>query len=497
MSVEDPTRSHADGVPRAAKPRARHRGGDHQTHHGTGGKKRQRSSSPSPSEDHKQKRVKLSLESGLSNVEFIQRPAFWSKVNPLSPDTPLWATVIEIEADGGTSTWSRPLVMLGTQPLPLVPTAQDSIVLDISPRCGAASAKGDGGQPVPRIRFRTTNAGPFGSLSPAQLESAIGWSREALAMHFTQVRSAAEVGPQLYTLLPMVSPSRQIRADGRMEKIQIDWEEMGILDRGASQPLRGEACGPFPGDGLQDKVLFAQDHPSWRLLVERQGYAPRTHSVNPRPTSSTTSASSSRTTLWSRIVKRSDSSHREGNEQLTLGSLNRFGSGLRVMFLSTSLYRSTSVIPAISWALEDALLSLELSQQRLDGIISARLTAEAITLASATSGHIEGSCERLEILGDAVLRLICNIDRQCGSISESKRRASSSSAIGGLEQFQENVHLAQLALEAGLLPYIRREPISELLRARAACAKLGAAKSRASAGAPIALKVCETLLSCG
>lgn len=464
---------------------------NHQPLYGQRKRKREPVSSPISPKSTRRKRSKALGAPDVRKVSSINRPAFWGGVAPLSPGVPLWAAVVQLELGDQISASWRPLVLISTRPLDLVPPMGNSIVLDISHRFALDPIEGSACRRAPLVRFRTTDAGSFDALDDDQFDLAIRWTREAMAQHNNDVLPTY-LGDLLYVLLPMAPTGQQSGAVDRFEKVMIDWAEMRKLDHGASRPIPRAGSGLPLLDKLRDKVSFDEAKPLRRLLVEGEGYVPQGPKRDSEVRPPAPCGNSSDFRLWSVIANRSGASYLKGDEQLTWETLNHFGSRLRVMFLSTSVYRSTSVIPAISWAIEDALLGLELSQQRLGGIISPGLTADALTLAAAVPGHVERSCERLEILGDSVLHLICEIDAHCSHVTDTTGKASLAGARAHLELLQRNAHLCRLADEAGILPYIRRRPVQKAFRTRAGCTLLGRGKTCSPQEPELSVKVRNT-----
>lgn len=419
-------------------------------------RKRRLPPSPSPPQNQSRKRSKHADNTAAVNVKPIEGPAFWTRVARLSPGVPLWAAVVTIEVDGETDASSRPLALVCTRPLDLVPVVRHSIVLDLSHRLNIKQARSDPGFPLPCVRTRITNAGALEALNGEQVQLAMRWTREVLALHVERVVQS-QLDPQKYLLLPMVSQRSQNHAEDRPEKVVIDWDEIRMLDRGVSRPVtEGLGVSASPDD-LRDKVLFDHYRPMRRLLVESWGYVPRTPILGPEARSSHCTSQSSGPSVWSITVDRSEAFHSKKtgaqHEQFTTTHLHRLGAHARVSFLSTTVFRSTSLIPAIASAIDDTLLGLEVSQTLFDSIISPEATLTAITLPGAAPGRSSSCYERLELLGDTVLHLLCVIGLRFTTGSG----GAASKAKSEMQKLESNANLRRLALEAGLLRYVRSE----------------------------------------
>lgn len=423
-------------------------------------RKRQLSPSLSSSPKPQRKRFRYAVETIVSDIESIDRPAFWDGVAELGPGTPLWIAVVSLELDGAVDASSRPLALICTQPLGLIPSVRNSVVLFIGQRLDRKQPASDRNPPVPGLKCRITNAGPFAALSVEQLDLATRWTREALNLHVDRV-VPSNLGPQKYLLLPMTSQHHDATA---VEKVVIDWEEMRMLDRGVSWPMTEDTRDPLTVNDLHDKVLFNPLYPCRRLLVGRRGWMPRTPILEPDVGTSNTAGSSRASDVWSIVVDGSEASHPQEDvnvhEPFTTDALYRFGTDLRVSFLSTSVFRSTSILPAMSSAIEDTLLGLELSRKLFDGLISPQATLTALTRPAAAQWDTPQCCERQELLGDTVLHLLCAISLRCGPCPNAIQSAAAKRAM---LQLESNDNLGRLALETGLLPYIRHEPLWEAI----------------------------------
>lgn len=389
-------------------------------------------------------------------------PAFWSRVPPLTSGKRLWVAVVTTEVDGEVYASSRPLALICTRPLILVPSIGQSIVLDLSHRLSTKQSEGNQRLRVSCVQTRITNAGSIEALDVEQLQLATRWTRDMLALHVERVFTS-HLGFQRYLLLPIMTERGKKCIDDGEHRVMIDWDEMRRIDRGVSWPVTIENHWRGGADSLRDEVLFDPCRPLSRLLVEQQGYVPRPPNLDPEARSSHASGQSSASSVWSLVVDSSAVFHAESggstHEPLTMDRLRGLGTLPHVSFLSTTVFRSTSLIPAISSAIDDTLLGLEVSNTLLDGIIAPEATLVAITMPAAAQWDIRHCYERQELLGDTVLHLLTAIGLRF--TENTKSRQAVTNAKDKMRKLESNKNLCQLAREAGLQAYIRCEPLWE------------------------------------
>jgi dsRNA-specific ribonuclease len=131
--------------------------------------------------------------------------------------------------------------------------------------------------------------------------------------------------------------------------------------------------------------------------------------------------------------------------------------------LSASAFRTASTLPAFFLALDDILIVREMDNSIFRSALRPELASQALTCPSVTPLAVEKSYQRLEMLGDTLLKLVSTIDMY----TKAGRCPSNGTATGGvdLETLHADRHvlvsnrsLMADAIEAGVVPFIRSAP---------------------------------------
>lgn len=408
--------------------------------------RKRRAPDPDSRRSRKAKRLKVH-EEAFENATPLDRARFWDTAPLISDRTPLYGSIIRMFVDGESSS-SRPLLFLTSSPLGILPPLGQSIVLDISPKLGRKSAE-------PCVQVHVTNAGQFDPLDDDQLALATYWVTETLRLHLHQT-SLSDLRPKSWLFLP-IKPGQGATDDAaNLENTAINWEEVRLLDQGVSWPVADHMGSASRLAAFQDTVIRYSDKEPDRLVLV--GKHERSEDIIERPSVAQATATGPPCTVITRVTPRTLQEAAADQRPLTADRLQEIGRRPQFLFLPASLFRSTSIIPAFRSALDDALLAHELSQNLFNGLIPFQACTTALTRFSAAPSYPERDYERSEFLGDTVARMLCDIDLWYGRSVHPGDESWRSSHFSELEDCQTNSNLLGLALERGIVPYIRSRP---------------------------------------
>jgi len=354
---------------------------------------------------------------GTSDCVPVTSPTFWEDLPPFTSNTEFYPTSITLQIEGNSDE-CRTMCLLTTRPLPDMElmreidlTIREKEVLEIKPVKAKANLR-DG----PAMT----------KLSGDQLESAFAFTRSVLSTHLAHPVIGG-LDESRWLLLPMrrdYDPTKHTKIRRR----DVDWDQIELGTSGPT-PCLPEHFASVPPESICDAMFGTAD--SSRLVYIQ----PSSHLETPFDAFTALPG-------------------RKGGFVNELSSTRNPLPHLRDLrtrhYISASVYRTTSMLPAIFNRIDAILIARQASETIFGSAIN---TSEALLALTPrrTSGDLHCSYERLEFLGDTLLKLIGTVDVF----------ARPPSVLSKVEVEKErhlmlsNRMLHKCGEEAGITPYIR------------------------------------------
>ena len=393
---------------------------------------------------------------GVAEYPHLPHASFWDECPALDPSS-LWPTVLELQIGGPFASRSgecRKLCLITSRPLPPLRNNGDEYTLDLA----------------------MPNAGPKQEKVEARVKMTRGkrmkpWERERLdqAMMYTQRLVRAQINKPAQGHLDstrwLVTPLREDFQTGeKVRRRDIAWEE---VDAGCDESF----CQPFTFDDPEklakeaiDAVTTAKYEFSRRTFVKalRTDLSPA--STDPSDPSGTKTIleglpSAVALTRPTQSILHVDVVHNSRHGGFVAGLVNPKLLDKYLIpeltyrhCISASVFKTASMLPQTIAALDDLLVACQLSETLWAGSLDPPLALTALTCPSAHGAGHGKSYQRLEMLGDALLKLLTAVyllyrldggPVDWDTLHQDKQVMVSNRTLQGR------------AIEAGVVPYIR------------------------------------------
>lgn len=413
--------------------------------------------------------------SGVAAYDHITTPSFWVDSPPLSRHE-VHATLLELrlaEPHTARNEECRMLCMISSRPLPIFERGKEPVDIDVS--------QGDSqGRPRVNAVMRMRDGGKMKKWEKRQVEMAIGWTIRMMRAQLNKAFSIEE-GTAKWAIVPLVRSFKrpELHKGPNLRRRDISWDEVEAGDGPFVFPF--ELSDP---DTLQSQVDDAMI--STRAEFSRRYYVQTIRTdlspSSPDPhTPGETLLSTVKTYGIAEPTVRSLEHPSQPILQCELSTPAKSGGFVAGVsqpgmtghlfipelqhrhVLSASAFRTASALPAFFLALDDILIAREMDTSIFQSTLHPRLALQALTCPSVTPLAIEKSYQRLEMLGDTLLKLVSTIDMYI----KAGRCPSNGIAAGGvdLETLHADRHvlvsnrsLMANAIEAGMVPFIRSAP---------------------------------------
>lgn len=391
---------------------------------------------------------------GHIDVATISSPDFWNTCLPFVSGITVYPTLITLETPDHQAE-CRIICMLTTRPIPEI---QDVLNLDMSipvtPGRKATKA-------IVRLQARPK----ISKLDDDQLQLALNFTRRSIREHMLHPYNAA-LSDCPWLILPMTKGYNAL-SHPKVKRKHFDWDQVRSSMSDVPIPFDMEHISSLTPSALSDimytiKSEFAQrecivkvrsdltvssphpDHPehtvaSHAALSDPQGTALKLQYPN-QPVFQCTIAKPGRHGGYpAELAEDTQAS------SLLIPELGAQSS------MPVSIYRATSILPTLLPRLNDILIAREMSDKLFNSTLTTPLALQAIT-APISSLRPEENYERLELLGDTLLKLMVTVDMYIrprdSKIEENKFQQSRHLILS-------NRGLQNAATGAGITPYIR------------------------------------------
>jgi hypothetical protein len=361
---------------------------------------------------------------GVFDCVPISSPTFWNDSPAFTSSTAFYPTTIQLKIEGYAHE-CRDLCLLTTRP---IPDTELGRTFDLTIR-GKEYATFD----VVPAKVVLRGGPAITKLSEDQVNTAFHFTQSILNTHI-----AHPVISNLRECRWLVLPMRQghnATMHTKVKRRHVDWDELGMVIGQEPRPVHRDELLSNTTESGSDAMYGTAD--SNRLV-----YLHRPPSTDSCPED---------------LLKGSIAlPGRKGgivNELSSASNLLPDLNDIRTRHpISPSVYRTTSMLPTILNQLDTYLIARQASEVLLGGAADTSTTLQALT-PRKTSGDLLHSYERLEFLGDTLLKLIGTVDvfarppEKLRSVEVDKER----------HLMLSNRMLHSCSEKAGLLPYIRNE----------------------------------------
>lgn len=358
---------------------------------------------------------------GEADYELLASPTFWIQ-HPLSEakqtasgHTLLHATIVTLKFQpphAAVADQCRALCFLSARP---VPVTEDVLELDVAQQKVAASA------------IFTRTPGQL-KLSSAQLDKAFEYTRRFMRALLNKPLDG-EFGTTAYLVLPFRTDFARDSSARTCSVEDISWTDVDAVDKDYVQVFKLDDPKALAVQ-LEDAVISAPQELGRRFYASRLrlDLSPQSKSAEaPDKTLFEVAMSNERYEYRYRQVTSllyPDQPIVEGEHAVgpkggglvaALAQPKQKGmllipELLSLHFIPASVFRTGTVLPAALASLDDELIAAQLSSDHFHGALDRNLAREAITCPAARPFPGQTNYERLEMLGDTVLKLISTVD---------------------------------------------------------------------------------------
>lgn len=348
---------------------------------------------------------------GYVDVDTMTSPNFWRSCPIFGPRVSVYPTLITFSITGDHAA-CRTLCLLTTLPLP---ETGDGLEINLSVPTESSRA--------PVIAKATLQARPrLKKLSPQQLQSAFTFTRRVIREHMN-LPFEGSLADCRWLVLPMRSDTDADRQENVKRK-HFDWDQVHATNTPLPVPFDFAALNDLDDKALSELMYTVRSEFSQRDCVIKARSDLKPDSPHPDFPEQTVAQHA--------VYRREDSPEPQVEYpdqpvfECTAANAGRHGGypvelvqdrEVRLIVpefgarhtLSASVYRSTSILPTLLPRLDDFLIARQISQDLFASTINTPLALQAITSPMSTHDHSR-SYERLEILGDTLLKLLATVD---------------------------------------------------------------------------------------
>jgi hypothetical protein len=371
---------------------------------------------------------------GVLDVVPLSSPNFWAECPPFTDSPDLYPTIITMSVEGSTEE-CRSMCLVTTRP---IPETESGLEVDLSVR------KVD--QPFVVAAGRLESRPALNKISPTRIEAAFHYTQTILNAHLARpvTSSLAECRWLLLPLQHEYEPAKQ----PTIKRKHIDWDQVEAAENAVPPPFAVQELSKWTMAMIEDSMFETADSSRLVSLRPARAAASTADDHTHYPTAKTADNQ-----LVEGIVAMPG---RKGGFVNQLSCSRDVLPNLRDLRsrhpIPASIYRTTSMLPGFLNHLDTNLIARQLSNDIFASTISTSMALKSIT-PRKTSGDFHHSYERLEFLGDTLLKLIATVDVFARppdgrhEIEVEKDR----------HMMLSNRMLQMCAGKAGVTPYIRNE----------------------------------------
>lgn len=390
---------------------------------------------------------------GHVDVTPITSPDFWQSCPPFGPGVSVYPSLITLDIPDHQAD-CRTICLITTLPIPELEEGLD-IDLSIADIPGRKSVKASA---------RLVARPKISKLDDGQLQQALAFTRRTVREHMVHPYDA-ELSKCTWLILPMEKGYDPKHQD-KVKRKHFDWDQVRNSTVGHRAPFDMENISNLTPSALSDIMYtvnseFAQRH---CIVKVRTGLKPSSpHPKHPECT----------------IASHAIRGITEGPQpqlkypdqpvlQCTIANPGRHGGypvelaeteqsslvipelGVQTGF-SASVYRTTSILPTLFPRLDNFLVARQMSDKIFKSTIKAPFALQAISAPMSVHSPLD-SYERLEILGDTLLKLMATVDLY---IRPRDVNHNEDKVQQERHMVLSNRSLQTAASAAGISPYIR------------------------------------------
>jgi len=315
---------------------------------------------------------------GLVDCIPITSPRFWDESPSFTWTTEYYPTLMTLEIEGCVDE-CRTMCLLTTRPIPEMEvlkeidlSVKEKLNVDIKP----VTAKGV---------LRT--GPPMSKLSESQLESALRFTQTILKTHLAQP-VVADLKDCRWLVLPM-SRGHDPTKHTKVKRKHVDWDQIEAGSKLSPIPFTLESLGAMSDDTISETMFGSAD-------MNRLVYIHRAHKSSQGDLEGSVALPGRKGGLVNELA----------SAPVPLPDLKE----VQVRHpISASVYRTTSMLPIIFNQIDSVLIARQASETIFSSTINNPAALMALT-PRKTSGDLLHSYERLEFLGDTILKLIATVD---------------------------------------------------------------------------------------
>lgn len=393
---------------------------------------------------------------GHLDVDAIVSPEFWDTCPSFASGIEIYPTLIELEVQGRTDE-CRTICLLTTRAIPDMGGSLDfDLSVPAQNGCDEVAAKA-----------KLVSRPPLLKLDGAQLHSALLFTQRTLREHMAQPLIGS-LNSARWLILPM-NRKYDCAQHTKIKRKHFDWKQVDAAVDSICVPFDPELLSSTSSlEPAQDVMYtFSSSEYSQRQCIVRARTDLKATSCHPDHPGRT---------IAQDIAHHKDNSPepklkypdqpvfdctvavpgRNGGfpvevwakEEKTLLAVPELGQRCA---LSVPVYRSTSILPTLLGKLDDYLVARQLSQKLFASTINTPLALQALSAPMSVHDH-KYSYERLEILGDTLLKLVATVDLY---IRPRDPSIDEETAHQRRHLVLSNRSLQTNATAAGITPYIR------------------------------------------
>jgi endoribonuclease Dicer len=417
----------------------------------------------------------LASGSGIAAYNHITTPSFWVDSPPLSRHE-VHATLLELRLAEPHTTRNeecRMLCMISSRPLPIFAGGEEPVDIDVS----QADSQG---RPRVEAVMRLRDGGKMKKWEKGQVEMAIRWTVRMMRAQLNQAFSIEERTAK-WAIVPLVRSFKRPELHKRpnLRRRDIAWDEVEAGDGPFSFPFELSDLDTLQSQ-VDDAMISTRAEFSRRYYIQtiRTDLSPS----SPDPhTPGETLLSTVKTYGIAVPTVRSLEHPSQPILQCELSTPAKSGgfvagvsqSGMTGHLfipelqhrhvLSASAFRTASALPALFLALDDILIAREMDDTIFGSALRPGLALQALTCPSVTPLAVEKSYQRLEMLGDTLLKLVSTIDMYikvggCPGKGIAPGGVDLETLHADRHVLVSNRSLMANAIEAGVVPFIRSAP---------------------------------------